>query len=447
MANIEITIKAIVDKAIADIKKAIGAVDDLGDSAKTTSKSTFDFSGAMIGLNQALEVGEKIIHAVGMIHDETAGKFIQYAEQVRDMKRATGESAEESSRLIQVADDVGISYDKLKTSLQMAARQGIDTSVESLKAMSEEYLTLAPGTERMQFLLEKFGRSGAEMGRLLEMGAEGIEKLNAGIESGLVLSDEILKQARYNEILTDTYQDLIAQKKIAVGANVSEAESWLMMEGLIQGQLALMEAEKEAIDGSNMGHWEAATFKAKHREEAEKLVMAMINEKVAAEENAEAIAGLAEAEQAAAAALDEVAAAQKGLEQAQQSWLENTANQTVSALQGLGVEGQAYKDALLAIDEVMGTQEAAEQAHKDAIAKISEEYAKTGDIEAFKTALAGLKDAELPETTEALETARSKAKELEDQIRKLREEAAKPIEFEVNIVGNYDEIPVPGNAR
>ncbi len=447
MTNIEITLKAIVDKAIADLKKASGAVDDLGDSAKTTSKSTFDFSGAMIGLNQALEVGEKIIHAVGMIHDETAGKFIQYAEQVRDMKRATGESAEESSRLIQVADDVGISYDKLKTSLQMAARQGIDTSVESLKALSEEYLTLAPGTERMQFLLEKFGRSGAEMGRLLEMGAEGIEKLNAGIESGLVLSDEILKQARYNEILTDTYQDLVAARKIAVGAQLSELETSIMMYGLIEEQLGIMQAEEEANRGLKMGYEEASVWRAINREEAEKLVQAMINEKVAAEENAGAIEGLAAAEEEAASALNDVAAAQKGLEQAQQSWLASTANEVVSALQGLGVEGQAYKNALLAVDEVMGTSEAAEQEHKEAIARISEEYAKTGDIEAFKTALAGLKDAELPETTEALETARSKAKELEDQIRKLREEAAKPIEFEVNIVGNYDEIPVPGNAR
>jgi hypothetical protein len=401
----------------------------------------------MIGLNQALEVGEKIIHAVGMIHDETAGKFIQYAEQVRDMKRATGESAEESSRLIQVADDVGISYDKLKTSLQMAARQGIDTSVESLKALSEEYLTLAPGTERMQFLLEKFGRSGAEMGRLLEMGAEGIEKLNAGIESGLVLSDEILKQARYNEILTDTYQDLVAARKIAVGAQLSELETSIMMYGLIEEQLGIMQAEEEANRGLKMGYEEASVWRAINREEAEKLVQAMINEKVAAEENAGAIEGLAAAEEEAASALNDVAAAQKGLEQAQQSWLASTANEVVSALQGLGVEGQAYKNALLAVDEVMGTSEAAEQEHKEAIARISEEYAKTGDIEAFKTALAGLKDAELPETTEALETARSKAKELEDQIRKLREEAAKPIEFEVNIVGNYDEIPVPGNAR
>ena len=447
MTNIEITLKAIVDKAIADLKKAGGAVDDLGDSAKTSGKSTFDFSGAMIGLNQALEVGEKIIRAVGAVHDETVGKFIEYAEQVRDMKRATGESAEESSRLIQAADDVGISYDKLKTSLQMAARQGIDTSVDSLKALSEEYLTLAPGTERMQFLLERFGRSGADMGRLMEMGAGGIEKLNAGIESGLILSDEILKQANANKVLSDTYQDLIAARKIAAGAQLAENESALMMYGMVEERLYSMVAEKEAIDGSNMSHWQAAIFKAQHRDEAEQLVQAMIDERYAAEENAEAIEKLREAEQQATAELNDLSIAQKGFEQTQQSWLASTANETVSALQGLGVSGQEYKKALAAIDEVMGTNEVAEQEHKDAIKNITDEYAKTGNVEDFRAALATLKDTELKDTTDALETTRSKAKELEDQIVRLRDEAAKGIELEINVVGNYDEIPVPGNPR
>jgi len=438
MANIEIKINTIVDKAIADIKKAAGAVDNLGDSAKKSSQGAIDFSSAMTGLNQALEVAEKVMRAVKMVHDETVGVFIEYAAQVRDMSRATGESAEQSSRMIQMADDVGIAYDQLKTSLQMAARQGIDVSVESLKALSEEYLTLAPGTERMQFLLERFGRSGADMGRLMEMGAAGINKLNAGIEGGLILSDAILKQARANEILVGTYKDLIEARKIAAGATLSEAESTVMMEGLIQAQLELMQAEQEALDDSNMGHWEAATFKAAHRAEAEQLVQTMINEKQAAEESAGAVAGLAAAEEAAAGALDEVATAQKGLEAAQKGWLATTANEVASALGTLGVKGQAYKDALVVIDEVMGTQKVAEQAHKDAIKEITDQYKKTGDIEGFRTALAGLKDTELPQTTDALEAARKKAADLNTQLENLREQAAKPIVLNVvwNVTGS-----------
>lgn len=421
MANVEITIKAIVDKAIADLKKTAGAVDDIDNSAQKGKGGISDFSGAMLGLNAALEIGNKIMQAAKLVHDQTVGVFQDYATQVRDMSRATGESAESSSRMIQMADDVGISYDQLKTSLQLAARQGIDTSVESLKGLSEEYLTLAPGTERMQFLLEKFGRSGAQMGKLMEMGAKGIDKLNAGIEDGLILTKAILDQAKAHDILTDTYKDLVDARKIAVGSQMSEAEMMVMMQGLMLEQLATMQAEEETRTGLKMTIWEEMDFRNQNADAARNSVQAMLDSRQAADENAAAVAGLAQAEQDAATAIDEVTAAQKGLENAQQGWLASTANEVVSALQGLNVEGQAYKDALLAIDDVMGTQEAAEQEHKDKIKAITDEYAKTGSIDAFKTALSGLKDAELPQTTEALETARKKANELEVQLKRLKD--------------------------
>ena len=421
MANIDITIKTIVDKAIADLKKTAGAVDDVDNSAQKGAGGVTDFSGAMLGLNQALEVANKVMQAAKMVHDETVGVFIEYASQVRDMSRATGENAEQTSRMIQMADDVGISYDQLKTSLQMAARQGIDTSVESLKNLSEEYLTLAPGTERMQFLLEKFGRSGADMGKLLEMGAAGIDKLNAGIEDGLILTDAILKQAKAHDILTDTYKDLLEAKKIAVGSNLSEVESWFLLESAASNQLQIMAEEQQALEGVTWTGWELQKWMAAHHDQAVQQVQDMVDDRQAADENAVAVAGLAQAEQDAATALDEVAAAQKGLEQAQQGWLASTANEVVSALGGLGVEGQKYKEALAAIDEVMGTQEVAEQEHKDKIKAITDEYAKTGSIDNFKTALSGLKDAELPQTTAALETARAKANELEVQLKRLKD--------------------------
>jgi len=438
MANIEIKINTIVDKAIADIKKAAGAVDNLGDSAKKSSQGAIDFSSAMIGLNQALEVANKVMQAVKMVHDETVGVFISYAAQVRDMSRATGESAEQSSRMIQIADDVGVSYDKLKVSLQMAARQGIDTSVESLKVLSDEYLTLAPGTERMQFLLEKFGRSGADMGKLMEMGARGIDKLNNSIESGLILTPEILKQAKTHEILVDVLEDEIAAQKVLAGITIGGIEDSALLNRAVQERMQTMMEEEAVTQQRNLTDQERKTFILQNEEAVRRQILAEIDSKIATENTAGAVAGLAAAEQAAVGALDELSAAQKGLEAAQKGWLATTANEVASALGTLGVKGQAYKDALVVIDEVMGTQKVAEQAHKDAIKEITDQYKKTGDIEGFRTALAGLKDNELPQTTDALEAARKKAADLNTQLENLRIQAAKPIVLNVvwNVTGS-----------
>lgn len=435
MSDILITLKTIVDQALADLKKASGAVDEVGKTARDSGDGVDKFSTAMLGLNQALEVFNKVLQAAQKVHDETVGVYLEYAEQVRDMARATGEGSESASRLIQMADDVGVSYDKLKTSLQMAARQGIDVGVESMKAMSEEYLTLAPGTERMQFLLTNFGRSGAEMGRLLELGAAGLEKLNEGVEDGLILSDVLLKQARRHEILVDTYNDLIGQKKIAVGATMSEVESYFMLEGMINTQLAVMQAEQEATTGVGMTYQESAIFMSMYHDEAEKIVQTSIDQKIAHEENSGAVRGLEAAQENYAAALQDVATAQAQLENIQRSWLDSTANEMVSALNAMKVEGDGYMEALGVIDDVLETDKQGEEEHAERIRGIAGAYAETGSLDDFRMALQGLREDEYPQTTAALETFRAKAQELNEQLNKIQEIAEKPIVITIDFTG------------
>ncbi len=59
--------------------------------------------------------------------------------------------------------------------MKLAAKDGIEPSIENLAKLSDEYLALAPGMERTQFLMDRFGRSGDEMGKLLEKGRDFLE--------------------------------------------------------------------------------------------------------------------------------------------------------------------------------------------------------------------------------------------------------------------------------
>jgi len=432
MANVEIKIQAIVDKAIADINKTAGAVNNLDNSAKKAGGGVEGFASAMVGLNQALEVANKVMQAAKMIHDETVGVFIEYASQVRDMSRATGESAENSSRMIQMADDVGISYDKLKVSLQMAARQGIDTSVESLKKLSEEYLTLAPGTERMQFLLEKFGRSGADMGKLMEMGAAGIEKLNAGIEGGLILTDSILKQAKAHDILVDTYKDLVAAKKIAVGSSLGELESKAMLYGATSAQVAIMAQEQQAMEGVNWGRQEEIHWMNVHREEAEKQVLAMIDGKIAADESTDGANTLAGAQEDLALATEAAAQAQKNLQKAQESWNEGTANDVVAKLDAAGIKGRKYADALIAIDKVLGTNKKGENDMAGLIDDMIKSFKNNKDVDEFTTRLSTLQSIYLPQASVELATINTRITDVYTSWELLRKAAALPIGLRAN---------------
>ena len=52
----------------------------------------------------------------------------------------------------------------------------------------DEYKKLAPGVERAQFLLKNFGKSGLEMGKIMDMGGDAILKANDAVEEKLELT-------------------------------------------------------------------------------------------------------------------------------------------------------------------------------------------------------------------------------------------------------------------
>ncbi len=184
------------------------------------------FSAVQSGAG-AFEYVAIVANAAASFVKESVKEYAEYAEQVRNLARATGLTSEETSRLIQVADDAQISYTGLMTAMRIGLKNGIDPSVEGLARLSEQYLALAPGAERAQFLMATFGRSGMEMGKMLAIGSDGIKQMNAGIDQNLILSQKSMDEMRKYEASVDALNDAwkalemqVGQKTIPTLANV-----------------------------------------------------------------------------------------------------------------------------------------------------------------------------------------------------------------------------------
>lgn len=143
-----------------------------------------------------------------------------YAQQVEDMARLSGASIEDASRIIQISDDMRLSYDQVSTALKMYARQAAesgeasDMSIETLARLSDQYLSLAPGVERANFLLENFGRSGADMGKLMEQGGAGIREMAAAVDESLVMTQEGIDAAEEYRLAMDDWNDALDGVKL-----------------------------------------------------------------------------------------------------------------------------------------------------------------------------------------------------------------------------------------
>lgn len=169
------------------------------------------------GLDIVSNVGGKVVNFLKDATEET----VKYAAEVRDLSRSIGANAEETSALIQVADDVTVSTGTLEAAFKAALKNGIQPSIENLAKLSDEYRAIEDPVQRSQFAMDKFGRAGLEMAKILEQGGDAIrESAKAAKEMGLTLSDDAVQAARDFEIGMDNLGDRVDALKTKIGTGL-----------------------------------------------------------------------------------------------------------------------------------------------------------------------------------------------------------------------------------
>jgi len=205
----------------ADAAKVNASLDKMAAHTKaagaTTTTSMKAAGLSITDLRSAYMIAADAARVAGQVWQATGQEFVNYAEQVKNMSRSLGASAEETSRLIQVADDVRVSYDTLKIAMKEAQKDGIDPNIEGLAKLADQYVKLQSPTEKTKFLLDKFGKSGMEMGKLMEKGGAGIKKMAGAIDDSLIMTKEGIKAADDYQAALDNMSDSAMAFQISIG--------------------------------------------------------------------------------------------------------------------------------------------------------------------------------------------------------------------------------------
>lgn len=221
-----------IDDVNASLNKYKNTAEQAGNAsttaAKTSAASWTEFRSAYSTVLDVARVGVEI-------WNETTGATVELANNVRQFRDVTGQSAEESSRLVQVLDDYKVSVSAAEMATKKFSKDGLEFNVDTLATLSDQYLKLGTDVERTQFLYDKFGKSGDQFAEIMREGGQAIREANDAISENLILTDESLKAARDYEKALDGVSDSMQGLKVSIGTKLLPSANLLL--DVIQAQI------------------------------------------------------------------------------------------------------------------------------------------------------------------------------------------------------------------
>ena len=416
---------------------------------KKTGDGEGQAKGGLKGLSESFEhlTGVSLTSAASMaaltgavmgavkIARDAINEYSSYVESVDKMSMSTGMAAEETSRLIQVADDARVAQSSLETALKMALQNGFQPTIENLAVLSDEYLSMGSATERAEKLQKIFGKQWSEMVPLLEKGGKAIRDGAASISDGLVVTNESIEANRKYVAAVDSLSDSWTNLKYSITRDAIPALSqWMDMaarsielqeSGASRAEwMATMEREKalatyEASDAAQAYSDRLAAQAAVYAEinaQAEESVPVL--EDIASGYSAAAAAAersAAKAHDMASASLD-LANAQDALKDAEERWKEGAGGAIANMLEQRVGSGKRYEEGLAAIDAASGTTLLTEERLKDAQQELVNQFS-SGRItaEEFEQGIRNLQDAFMP-LNEDIQKAKDRIEELRSAV-------------------------------
>lgn len=197
-----------IDKGLDNLSKKAKANRDAfnksfqssGLSIKSATSSWTEFRSAYSSVMDVVRVGQQIWGA-------TAAKTIEFADAVNSLSQVTGAGAEETSRLLNVLDDYGISATQAMAATKTLNKNGLMLTTETLAKLSDQYRKLGTQQEKNAFALKNLGKNYTSYLDVLEKGGDAIRDQSDAVNENLILNQKQIDAAKRYQIAQDQMND------------------------------------------------------------------------------------------------------------------------------------------------------------------------------------------------------------------------------------------------
>ena len=172
-----------------------------------------NLSLSITDMYSAMGIAKQGIDLVKGAFDATVGSVVSYDESIRSVSAATGLSAEETSKMLDLTDNFSISTTSLMMAQKNLAKEGYTLNIDTLKKLGNEYTNLGTQAERTTFLISNFGKSGMEFATMFDYGTAAMDKFYNGSADGMVRTKDQIKTTQdltmAQKDLGDAFQGMI----------------------------------------------------------------------------------------------------------------------------------------------------------------------------------------------------------------------------------------------
>jgi hypothetical protein len=211
--TLQVIIKA-TDQASAALKSVAGSVEKLATANQKANPLTKLFGGSLGGVAKSaigtIAPMAGVAAAVGMatsLVKNSISDWVDYNQEIRKLSIATGAAPEDLSRMMQAADDLGVSMDSLQTAFRLAAKNGIQPTIGNIANLSNKLIAIKDPTERAKEASKLFGRQWAEIAPFILAGGDAIRAGTEAIADNLVVTEDSIATTEEYRIMMDDLSD------------------------------------------------------------------------------------------------------------------------------------------------------------------------------------------------------------------------------------------------
>jgi hypothetical protein len=221
--EVEILLKAI-DQASAALNQVKGSSEKLGKGISGLEKNWNSMKSNVPGLSNVLALATNPITlvtagvgAMAAVIKAGVSETVSYNKTIREMSQVTGLMPEELSRVVQAADDWGISIDSVRTALQMANKNGVTPSIDMLANLADEYVNSTDKTVFADKAIAIFGKQYATLIPMLSKGGDELRKVTGAVNDNLIATQKEIDASREYEVAVDDLTDMWSGFKQEIG--------------------------------------------------------------------------------------------------------------------------------------------------------------------------------------------------------------------------------------